>query len=357
MLAAVMLTIIGLVMVYSASSVTSTIEHDGVSTFYLSKQLRWAGIGLGIFLVCYFLDYHLFTKLSFVAVAIAIILLIIVLVPGIGVKVSGSMRWLNFAGFRFQPSEVAKLAMIFWIADYFSRTKDVFLDFTGKVLPGLFPCGIILLLVILEPDLGTTVLLAAIAMILFFAAGMHMTQLMGLCCIGLTGIIFKIMSTEYQLDRIFAFINPWDDALGKGYQIIQSYYAIGSGGWFGVGLGASKQKFFWLPEQHTDFIFAVIGEELGFVGIVVVLVLFLIIISRGFIIAFNADDSAGKLIAVGMTTMIALQAFLNMGMVIGILPITGVTLPFVSYGGSSFLVSSVCIGMLASVSRPRGKGE
>ncbi len=355
-LATVMLAIIGLVMVYSASSVTSTIEHDGVSTFYLFKQLRWAGLGAGIFLACYFMDYHLFTKLSFVAIVVVIILLILVLIPGIGIKVSGSMRWLSLGGFRFQPSELAKLAMIFWIADYFSRTKDVFLDFTGKVLPGLFPCGIILLLVILEPDLGTTVLLSAIAMILFFTAGMHVIQLLGLSCVGLTGVIFKIMSTDYQLDRILSFVNPWDDPLGKGYQIIQSYYAIGSGGWFGAGLGASKQKFFWLPEQHTDFIFAVIGEELGFIGIIVVVILFITIISRGFIIANNADDIAGRLVATGMTSMLGLQAFLNMGMVVGILPITGVTLPFISYGGSSFLVSSVCIGMLASVSRPRKKG-
>ena len=355
-LAAVLLAIIGIVMVYSASSVTSTIEHNGVSTYYLMKQLRWALLGFGIVLLCYFIDYHLFLRFAFVFMTIAVLLLVIVLIPGIGIKVSGSMRWLSLGGFRLQPSELAKLALVFWVAHYFTRTRGVFNDFIGKTLPGLLPCGAVLLLVILEPDLGTTVVLAAILVILFIGAGMYKRQIFALCSIGIAGVVFKILSTDYQMNRIHAFLNPWDDPLDKGYQIIQSYYAIGSGGWWGAGLGASKQKFFWLPEQHTDFIFAVIGEELGFVGMVIVIILFMVVITRGFIIAVGAPDLAGKLIALGLTTMLALQAFMNMGMVVGILPITGVTLPFISYGGSSFLVSAVCIGILINISRPRKQG-
>ena len=277
-----------------------------------------------------------------------VILLILVLIPGVGIVRNGSRSWFGIGPFGIQPSEAAKLSLIIFTSKYLSNNK---IKEFKSVLPILIIVIFIFGLIMLQPDFGTGVIIVMSIMAILFIAGVNMSFFIKLGILGIIGIIVLIIIAPYRMARIISFINPWSDPLGSGFQIIQSLYAIGPGGLLGMGLGNSIQKHFYLPEPQTDFIFAVISEELGFLGVMVVSTLFLIIIYRGLKIAMTAEDKFAMYLSYGITFSIAFQTILNLMVVVGLIPVTGVTLPFLSYGGSSLLVSLTEIGILLNISK------
>ncbi len=351
LLAAAAILTIGLVMILSASSVTAGVQfHDPY--FFFIRQLIWSTIGLIGFLVALRIDYHVWRRLAPIGLVVSFVLLTAVLVPGIGRSVSGSRRWLGVGGLALQPSEVIKLSIVVyisaWLAGKDQRDMRHFLRGTGPVL-GLvaLACGLILA----EPDLGTAGALLATSIVLLYVAGTPMLQFGAIFGLALPGLALAIATSTYRRQRFLAFLNPQAHPLSSGYHILQSLYALGSGGLFGVGLGHSRQKYFYLPEEHTDFIFAVLGEELGLIGGLLVLALFAVLIWRGYRAATRAPDLFGCLLAAGITTMLAVQAVVNIGVVTALLPITGIPLPMVSFGGSSLVFTMIGLGMLANITR------
>lgn len=342
---AVILMGIGLTMIYSASAVQSGFH-------FLFRQLQWSVIGiLGMIFFMNF-DYHKYRKMAGLLLIISVIALILVLVPGIGIVVNGSRRWLGFGTFRFQPSDIAKFALVIFIAHYLAlRAEKMRTQLKSLVIP-LMVMGVVCFLVLIE-DLGTAVTMAGTVFIMLFTVGTPIWALGFLGALALPGVIYFILSPEYEYrrNRILSFLNPWQDPLGTGYHIIQSLYALGSGGLFGMGLGQSRQKYYYLPEPNTDFIFAVIGEELGLFGTTMIVFLFFLLAWRGFQIALKCDDLFGSLLAVGLTCMITLQALINIAVVTGSMPVTGITLPFISYGGSSLCIMLSAVGILLNISR------
>lgn len=347
-LAAMMLLAMGIIMVFSASYY-DTLEKDPY--LYLRKQLQWGVIGFMAMFIMIKYDYYRLKPYINLAFAAALVLLGLVLVPGIGVEVKGSMRWLNLGFTRIQPSEIMKLAMVLFLAKSFSKTPLRASSLILGVGPYLLLFGIAGGLIMLEPDLGTMLALAATFFIMLFTAGLrwHHIALFFISGIGIVAAL--IISAPYRINRIIGYLDPWAHMSKEGYQTVNSLYALGSGGFFGMGLGNSRQKLDFLPEQHTDFIFAILGEELGFVGAFFVIILFFVITWRGYKIALDCPDNFGSYLAVGLTTTIVFQAFLNMGVVTGLLPVTGISLPFISYGGSSLLFSMLGIGILLNISR------
>ena len=343
------LVVLGLVMILSASSVTSFANY-GSSFLFFKRQLLWTILGMvscGLF--CR-IDYRKLRNAGYFLCPITILLLIAVLVPGLGVVANGSARWLALGPVSFQPSELAKLAIILLAADVFARKRERMLDsFSHTMLPVVPALLITLALVILQPDLGTTVLLGTIGMGMLFVAGAPFRQLTPVVLAGAAGTAFAALSADYRRARVLAFMDPWADPLRTGYHTIQSLIAMGSGGWFGVGLGASRQKWMYIPNAHTDFIFAILGEEMGLLGTGVVLGIFCFIAYLGIRTAMRAPDRFGMLIASGITIWISAQALVNMGAVTASLPITGVPLPLVSFGGSSLLVMLSAMGILTNV--------
>lgn len=341
---------IGVVMVYSASAVKALATY-GDSQYFLKRQLLWALLGLFAMTVTMNIDYWHLRKLAKIGLIGSLALLALVIVPGVGHEVNGAVRWLVIGRFQLQPSELMKMALVLYLADALANSKDRVKNFLKGLLPYLALIGIIFALVMKEPDLGTALVTAGTAVVVLFIGGARLGHLVGLAGASLPVLLYLIFSEDYRRRRILSFINPWADRLNTGYHIIQSLYAIGSGGIFGLGLGKSRQKFFYLPEQHTDFIFAILGEELGFIGCAVVLGLFFLFIWRGYRIAINAPDTFSSLLAAGLTTLIAIQALMNIAVVTASIPITGVPLPFISYGGSSLTFSLVGIGVLLNISR------
>ncbi|MGE5559516.1 MAG: stage V sporulation protein E [Chloroflexota bacterium] len=341
---------IGVVMVYSASAVKSYATY-GDSQYFLKRQLLWALLGMFAMIVTMNIDYWHLRKLSRIGLVGSLALLALVLVPGIGREVNGATRWIAIGPAQIQPSELMKMALILFLADALATGKGR----VKRLVPGLFPylglIGLIFFLIIKEPDLGTALVTAATAVVVLFIGGAQLSHLVGLAAAALPVLVWVAFSEEYRRNRLLSFINPWADRLNTGYHIIQSLYAIGSGGIFGLGLGKSRQKFFYLPEQHTDFIFAILGEELGFIGGAVVLGLFFLFLWRGYRVAINAPDAFSSLLAAGFTTLIAIQALMNIAVVTASIPITGVPLPFISYGGSSLTFSLVGIGVLLNISK------
>ncbi|MGM0436875.1 MAG: stage V sporulation protein E [Bacillota bacterium] len=343
------LLMIGLVMVLSASSIRS-FDIFGSSFHFFKRQLITAGIGLIAMFITMNIDYHIYKRFSKFILFGTLFLLIIVLIPGIGQFRGGSRRWIDLGIFGFQPSGVAKLGIIIYLSHYLSKKRDKLNNFLNGLLPALIILAITFLLILMEPDLGTAITIAISSFILIFIAGariLHMTFL------GLTGslaVLYFIFSSDYRKERFTAFLNPWEDPLDSGYHIIQSLLALGTGGFFGVGIGNSKQKFLYLPEPGTDFIFAVLGEELGFLGVLIVIVLYLLLFWRGIRTAHRAPDVFGTLLAIGITTMITIQVFINIGVVSATIPVTGITLPFISYGGSSLLIMLSGVGILLNIS-------
>ncbi len=345
----------GIVMIYSASSIRSMIEHqDGY--FYFKKQVYWALIGLGALFITMHIDYRNYRRWAKFAVLLILLGLGAVLVPGIGVMRGGARRWLGLGGFLFQPSELAKIILVIYLSLYFSSKEKWKESFSG-LIPPLLVASLMAVLIIFEPDLGTAVTLMGTMVVIFFAAGVKLRHLVLLVFSALPLLAYFIMSEGYRRQRLFSFLNPWLDPLDTGFQIIQSLFALGSGGLFGLGLGQSRQKFFYLPEPGTDFIFAVLGEELGLLGTVTVVILFFIFAWRGLKVALGAPDLFGTLLATGLTSMIVLQAIINIGVVTGSMPVTGITLPFISYGGSSLVIMLSGVGMILNISTHLSKPQ
>jgi cell division protein FtsW len=344
-----MLLSIGLVMILSASEYSTLVRYSD-SFYFFKRQLLWALFGLTLLFVVMNFDYWNLRRYAPHMLIAAFVLLILVLIPGIGREVKGATRWIGIGTFGFQPSELVKLFIIIFLAYGISRYRDIGRN-TKTIVPYLLITGAAAGLILLQPDLGTAFTLSGTLFIMLFAAGYSM-GILGLLAGAGAGLVGLAIALEpYRLSRFLAFLNPWEDPSGAGFHIIQSLYALGSGGLFGAGLGQGKQKYLYLPEQHTDFIFAVVGEELGFIGGVLILTLFTIFVWRGLRIALTAPDPFAGLLATGITVGIGLQAFINIGVVTGSLPVTGITLPFISYGGTSLAFTLIGVGVLLNISK------
>lgn len=344
-----MLLGIGVVIVYSASAIKAQ-QTFGDSLYFAKRQLLWAVAGLIMMFIMMNFDYTRLKKWSKMIMLICFFLLIIVLTP-LGVERNGSQAWLGIGSFGIQPSEASKLGLIIFFAWYLEKHQDRIHQFRTGLLPPLAILLAALGLIMLEPDLGQSTVLAGTTLIVIFAAGAKVKHLLGLASLAIPAFAALVIVAPYRLKRIFAFIDPWKYELDAGYQIIQSLYALGPGGLMGLGLGRSRQKFLYLPEPQTDFIFCILAEELGFIGAATVLMLFLLLLWRGVRVAVTAKDTFGSLLAIGITGMIAVQVIINIGVVTGSMPVTGITLPFISYGGSSLLLTLTAIGILLNISR------
>ena len=342
---------LGLIMVFSASAPTAEKEYGNIY-HYINRQLAFAALGMVAMLFAANLDYHKYgRKFVWALMGASIILLILVLIPGIGSDANGSWRWIEIAGVRFQPSEMTKLALILFFSFNLSKRKRPLKSFFGDLMPYLFAIGLIALLLLLETHLSATIIMISVAMIILFAAGAKLRHF-AILVVPVAGLVAAVITfTDYMTPRISSWLNPWLYPRGEGYQTIQSLYAIGSGGLFGRGLGQSMQKFLYVPEPHNDYIFAILAEELGFVGVLAVLLLFLIFIWRGIKIALNAPDVYGSLVASGITALIAVQSLFNVAVVTNTVPPTGVSLPFFSSGGTSLVLFMVEAGVLLNISR------
>ncbi len=343
--------LLGLVMVMSASSVIALDEY-GSSWYFVTRQAAWAGVGAVALVVVAHVDYHVFQRrLATPLLLVSLGLLLVVLVPGIGVDANGATRWIGVGSLTFQPAELAKFALLVWVADLLARRASFMHNSRATLRPVVVVLAVMATLLMLQPNLGTTIVLATIALTLCFAAGAPLGPLAGWATLSIGAATALALAAPYRRSRVFTFLDPWADPLDKGYQNIQALVGVASGGFFGRGLGASRAKWGFLPYAHTDFIFAVIGEELGLVGAAVVVGLFVLLVIIGTRVALHAPDRFGLLLAIGVTAWFGVQAFVNIGAVIGILPITGVPLPFVSAGGSSLLFTMAAGGLLLSVAR------
>ena len=344
---------LGLIMVYSSSAAIAYQKFNDPYYFF-KRQLSW--IILGALLMSFFmrLDYSALQNITYPALIITLLLLVLVLFPQFGKKVGGAQRWLQLGGFTFQPSELAKFTLILYVVHSLVKKQEKIKDFFYGYLPNLVVLGVFSILFLLQPDMGTTVIMLTVIFILFFIAGIKFSHLFYSILMLLPALCAAVLNSEYQRNRIVSFLNPEKDPLGSGYQIIQSFLAFGRGNIFGMGLGDGRQKLFFLPEPHTDFIFSIIGEELGFVGTVIVVLLFLVIIWRGVQIALKSHDLYGAYLSLGLTSLIGVQAMVNLAVSVGLLPTKGLTLPFVSMGGSSLIVSMVSAGVLLNISKKAG---
>ncbi len=343
------LLLIGVIMTYSSSAVKGYLYYED-PYHYFKAELVWVALGLIAMTIALALDWRFLYKWAKPILYAALLLLILVKIPGIGKTVNGAQRWIGLGPLSIQPSEVIKLAMVLTMARFLSYDPYSIKSFRKGIIPSLALLGVVCALIMLQPDLGTTLVIAATIFFMLLAVGAKMWHMVGLGFAGVGLVVAAIIAAPYRMRRIFAFLDPWADPSGKGYQTIQSLLALGPGGLFGLGLGQSRQKFLYLPENHTDFIFAMIGEELGFIGASLVVLLFFIFIWRGFRAAINAPNTFLGLFAVGLTSLIGIQAMINMGVVTGVLPVTGITLPFLSYGGTSLLFTMVGAGLLLNIS-------
>lgn len=337
-------------MIYSSSSIWAEYKYND-SFYFLKLQIIFFIISIFIMFIVSKINYKLYYKYANIILLCSIILLILVLIPGIGVIRNGSRSWFKIASFGFQPSEVAKISLIIFTSKYISKNLDRLNNIKNGLFPILVIIFIIFLLILLEPDMGSGMVLVLTLVIILFASGIKISYFAYMGLFGLLGIIILIIMAPYRLERILSFLNPWSDPLGTGYQIIQSLYAIGPGGIFGLGLGNSISKQFYLPEPQNDFIFAIICEELGIFGALVICFLFYLLFKSICQISLNINNLFGKFLALSLGIMIILQAVLNICVVVGLIPVTGVTLPFISYGGSSLLVSFVSIGIIINIAK------
>jgi len=346
----VVLVCASLVMVYSASAVIGMEQYGQRPSLFLWKQATFALLGLALIPLLMKVDYRhyrqplvLWTALGLVSLALVAVLF--------GPRINGARRWFGYAGLGLQPSEVAKVVVVFFVAAVLERRMDRIDDLRYSLVPVAIVLGGVVALIMLQPDLGTALSIIVIVSTMIFAAGINYRYLIGLLLVSLPAAYIVLMSADYRRRRMTAFLNPWDDPLNDGFQVIQSLIAVGTGGVFGRGLMAGVQKLFYLPYPHTDFIYAVIGEELGLVGATVVLACFCVIAWRGMRTAMRAPDRFGAFLALGLTAMIVVQAFFNISVVLGLLPTKGIPLPFVSFGGSSLLMSMIGMGILLNVSQ------
>lgn len=343
---------LGLVAIYSAS--TSLAAHKlGVSYYYLKRQGTFCLLGLCLLIFAKNVPSTLYRKLAYPLLVFNFVLLILLFVPGLGVKVSGANRWLRFEGISFQPSELVKLSLAIYIAYSMAKKGPDMTSLSKGLFPHLFVVGSFMVLILLQPDMGTAIIIGCWLLILLFVGGAKLAHLFTLLLLFVPFIYWLILRADYRLRRWWAFLNPWEDPHGLGFQIIHSFLAFGSGGIFGVGLGNSKQKLFYLPEPYTDFVLAIIAEELGLIGLCTIVLLFGTVILRGIKIALDAPDLYSTYLALGISCFIGLQALVNMGVVMGLLPTKGLALPLISYGGSSLVINLLGIGILLNIAARR----
>lgn len=346
----VVLNVVGLVMVLSASSVVAEANY-GSAWFFFERQVLWTLLGIATFVVVARVDYRKWRRLALPLLLVSAALLVLVLVPGVGIHVDGATRWLGAGSLRFQPTEVAKLALLLFSADLLTRRSRDLHDWRLVVAPVLAVLAIFAVLVLKQPDLDSTIVLGLIAFTSLIVGGVRMRHLAALGLAGLSLVAVLAVSASYRRARVFAFLDPWSDASNTGYQIAQSLIALGSGGWTGVGLGAGRAKWMFLPNAHTDFIFAIIGEELGLLGCLLVVALFLAFAVLGVRASLRAPDRFGMLVAAGVTVWVVGQAVINIGAVVGLLPVSGIPLPFVSFGGSALVFTMAAAGILGNIAR------
>ena len=340
---------VGFGFLYSASK-PSGIKYYNNQSHYLIIQAIYLGIGVVLFLSALFIDFNVYKKYIKFFVIISILLLIATFIPGVGKEVGGAKRWITLKVIQFQPSEITKIVIIIYLSSVLCNKQEYIKDFYKGVLPPMILTGFVSILIFLEPDFSTTFLIIFLAILLFFLAGMRMVTFIMLITVGAISGAVMIFSAQYRAKRLLAFLNPWVDPLGTGWHYIQSMKCFALGKVFGVGIGESQQKNFALPEAHNDYIFAIIAEEGGIIFAVLIVILFTILAIIGFNIAKRCDDKYSFLLSSGITAMIFFQAMINIGVVVGVLPSTGITLPFVSSGGTSLIIFLFAVGVLLNIS-------
>ncbi len=346
---------VGIVMVYSTSAIIAG-DRFGDPYYFLKRQGLYAGIGFVLMILMMFVPYRILKKFAYPILILSILFLIAVLIPGIGHRAGGSMRWLKIQSFSFQPSEFAKLGLVIFLAYFLTKKDERIRSFSFGFLPTVLLSGLVIALVAREPDFGAALFLSTMVFLLLFVSGARVIYIVGALVIAVPVVFYLLMNVGYRYKRLMSFIRPWEDPTGTSFQIIQSFLSFGSGGLFGLGLGEGRQKLFFLPAPHTDFIFSVIGEELGLLGAMVIVLLFFIFTVRGIHIGLSLEDKFASYMALGITLMISLQAVINMGVVLGLLPTKGLTLPLVSYGGTSLVTNLVGVGILLHLSTHTERG-
>ncbi len=339
----------GLVMVYSASAITAQ-DKLGDSFHFLKRQATAAGIGLFAMVVAMKLGYRRMARLAYPLLVVSIVLLVLVLIPGVGTTAGGAKRWIRLPGISLQPAELAKVAWVVYLSYSLAKKREKVQSFSIGFLPHLGIAGLLVALCMLEPDFGSSVALLVLMFAMLFAAGAKLSYLIGSVLLALPIAYTAVTSSPYRMKRITAFLDPWANRQGSGYQVAESLMSIGSGGMTGLGLGDGRQKLYFLPEAHTDFIFSIIGEELGLIGVALLITLYAVIVWRGLRASLSAPEPFGTYLGLGITSLIAFQAVVNMSVAMGLVPTKGLTLPFISYGGSSLIVLMGAAGLLLSVS-------
>jgi cell division protein FtsW len=352
LLAIVALLAVGMTMVLSTSYLYSQ-ERYGDGTYFFRKQMIAMGAGALALIACAMIPSALYRKFAYPLLALSFIILSLVLVPGVGVNRGGARRWIMFPGFAFQPSELAKLALVFYLAHSMAKKEQMIRTFSVGVLPHLIVTGLFAGMLLLEPDFGTALMLTMLLYFMLFMGGARIHHLLATGLMALPVLIYLMTKADYRIRRLMSFLDPWSDAAGSGFHVIQSLIAFGSGQIWGRGLGESRQKLFYLPEAHTDFVFSVIGEELGLLGALAVLALFGIIIARGLQLTAKIEEPFDQYLAFGLTVLLGLQALIHMGVVMGLMPTKGLVLPFISYGGSAMVINLMEAGILLGLSRRR----
>ena len=348
----IILVCIGIVMIYSTSAIYA-LENQGDSAYYLKRHLLYVFIGMVSAFFVMRVDYHYFRKISKPLLLVSFLLLLLLFVPGLSRQVGGARRWFRFGSISFQPSEFAKFAMVIYVADFLSRKKDIITSFIHGFLPVLMVMGSLCLLIIVQPDLGTVLAIISICFLMFFVAGVKLAHIFSFVLVSLPLLYILIFSVPYRRRRILAFLDPWSDPHGTGFQIIQSLVAVGSGGFTGLGLGHGRQKLLYLPAAYTDFIFSIIGEELGFIGTSSIILLVIFLLVQATKISLKAKDSFGQLLSFGLLSCLMIEAVVNMGVAISILPTKGLPFPFISYGGTSLVFNMIYVGLILNVGRAK----
>lgn len=341
---------IGLIAVFSASSILAE-KRFGDQYFYLRKQIMFCLLGLLLMVSVKNINYLLYKKLTYFFLAVSLILMVLLFMPGVKSKIGGACRWIRIGFISVQPSEVAKLSLAIFFAYSMSKNSHAMGTLRYGMMPHLMVTAIFIGFILPQPDLGTAAIIVVWMLVLLFIGGLNLGYIVLFS--GMLAPFFYYVTSlaPYRVERLLAFLDPWKDPMGSGFQIIHSLYAFGSGGLAGVGIGDSKQKLFYLPEPHTDFILPIIGEEIGFLGIGILIVLFAILVFRGIKIALNAPELFGTYLALGISIMLAIQVIVNMGVVMALLPTKGLALPFISYGGSSLVINFIGMGILMNISK------
>lgn len=349
-----LLVLIGIMMIFSSSAILAK-EKYGDTYYFLKKEMLFFIVGFAALFACKSVSYKKYEKWIYPLLVGTFLLMLITFIPGISHSAKGAARWIRFGGFTFQPSEFTKIVVVIFAAYLIGKKGEKIRDFGKGFLPVMAICGLYILMILAQKDLGSAFVLGSVILLLLFVAGTRPAYLAMLAVLTAPALYFLIFSVSFRKRRILAFLDPWKYQMDYGFQIIQSFVAFKSGGFAGVGLGESKQKLFYLPEAHTDFIFSVLGEEFGMLGVLIVMTLFLFFVARGLKIAMKTRDPFGMYLALGLTLLVGLEAFINFGVVMGILPTKGLALPFISYGGTSLIASLAAVGILLNVSTHTGE--